>query len=76
MLLNKFIETNPEILVGKPVIRGTRITVEQILEDLATGDTIEDLLAAYPRLKREHILAALEYAAQIMKNELIVQVAA
>ncbi|MFN0016324.1 MAG: DUF433 domain-containing protein [Saprospiraceae bacterium] len=61
-------ETNPKIMVGKPVIRGTRITVEQILEDLATGDTIEDLLAAYPRLKKEHILAALEYAAQIMKK--------
>jgi len=76
MQINEFIEVGPKVMVGKPVIRGTRITVEQILEDLAAGDTIEDLLEAYPRLKREHILAALAYAAQALKNELVIQVAA
>jgi len=64
MLLNEFIEVDPKVMVSKPVILGTRITVEQILEDLAAGDTIEDLLEAHPRLKREHILAALAYATQ------------
>ena len=76
MLLNEYIEVNPEVMTGKPVIRDTRITVEQILEDLATGDSVEDLLEAYPRLKKEHVLAALSYAAQALKNELIIPVAA
>ena len=76
MLLNEYIEVNPEVMTGKPVIRDTRITVEQILEDLATGDSVEDVLEAYPRLKKEHILAALSYAAQALKNELIIPVAA
>lgn len=76
MQLNEFIEVDPKVMVGKPVIRGTRITVEQILEDMAAGDTIEDLLVAHPRLRKEHILAALAYAAQALKNELVIQVAA
>jgi len=76
MQLNEFIEIDPKVMVGKPVIRGTRITVEQILEDLAAGDSIEDLLEAHPRLRKEHILAALAYAAEALKNELVIQVAA
>lgn len=76
MLFNEFIEINQKVMLGKPVIRGTRITVEQILEDMAAGDSMEDLLAAHPRLKREHILAALAYAAQTLKHELVIQVAA
>ncbi|MBK9339022.1 MAG: DUF433 domain-containing protein [Lewinellaceae bacterium] len=76
MQLNEFIEVDPKVMVGKPVIRGTRITVEQILEDMAAGDTIEDILEAYPRLTREHILAALAYVVQTLKNELVIQVAA
>ncbi|MBL7776443.1 MAG: DUF433 domain-containing protein [Saprospiraceae bacterium] len=76
MVLNEHIEVNAAVMAGKPVIRGTRITVEQILEDLAAGDTPEDLLQAYPRLKKEHILAALAYAARVLKNETIVEVAA
>lgn len=58
------IESNPAIMMGKPVVSGTRITVELILEKLAAGETIEQLLAAHPRLTREGILAALDFASR------------
>lgn len=76
MLLNEHIEVNAKVMLGKPVIRGTRITVELLLEDLAAGSTVEDLLEAHPRLRHEHILAALAYAAQVLKNELIIPLTA
>lgn len=53
------IEYLPEILYGKPVIKNTRIPVDLILEKLASGDTIEDLLGAYPKIIREDIIACL-----------------
>ena len=55
------IESNPAIMMSKPVVAGTRITVEFILEKLAAGETIEQLLSEHPRLRREHILAALDF---------------
>ena len=55
------IKRDPKVMMGKPVIAGTRITVEHILEELAAGTTIEDLLAAHPRLTIEGIQAALAY---------------
>lgn len=58
------IEINPGIMLGKPVVKGTRITVELILEKLSTGAMIEQLLDAHPRLTREGIQAAIEYAAK------------
>lgn len=58
------IEINPEVMVGKPVIRGTRIPVELILEKLAAGLTAQELLRSYPRLGPEDISAALLFAAQ------------
>lgn len=60
-LLNR-ITVNPEVMVGKPTIRGLRITVEQILKALAGGVTVEELLEDYPELEREDIQAALMYA--------------
>jgi len=57
------IESNPKIMVGKPVIRGTRITVELILDKLAAGETVEQILEDYSHLTREGIRAALEFAA-------------
>jgi len=54
------ITSDPKIMMGKPVIAGTRITVESILERLGAGETVEDLLEAHPRLTREAIAAALE----------------
>jgi uncharacterized protein (DUF433 family) len=63
------IEIKPEVMMGKPVITGTRITVELILEKLAAGETIEQVVAAHPRLTREHILAALDFAAHALKGD-------
>lgn len=57
------ITTNPDIVHGKPAIRGTRVTVEVILELLAAGETSDELLVEYDELVREDILAALEYGA-------------
>ncbi len=57
------IEINPTVMLGKPVIRGTRIPVEVILRKLGEGATETDLLDAYPRLVREDVQAALSYAA-------------
>ena len=60
-LINEFIELNPNVMLGKPVIKGTRITVELILEKLAADESIEDILVEHPKLNREQILAALAY---------------
>jgi uncharacterized protein (DUF433 family) len=63
MLLTDRIEINPAVVLGKPIIRGTRIPVEPILRKLSEGATEADLLDAYPRLTRQDIQAALVYAA-------------
>jgi uncharacterized protein (DUF433 family) len=65
------IEINPEVMLGKPVIRGTRIPVELILRKLSEGSTEADLLDAYPRLTRADIQAALAYAADTVAHETI-----
>ncbi|HVY74181.1 MAG TPA: DUF433 domain-containing protein [Puia sp.] len=65
-LLNR-ITLNPEVNHGKPGIRGTRYMVEAVLEYLAGGDTIEDVLAEFPDLDRDDVLACLAYAAASMK---------
>jgi len=67
-LLNR-ITINPKILVGKPTIRGLRISVEQILYALAAGVPEDDLLKDYPELEAEDIRAALAYAASIIAEE-------
>ena len=63
------IAVDPKVLAGKPVIKGTRISVEVILELLANGWTVEDILKNYPQLKREDVLAALKYATEVLKEE-------
>ena len=60
----KLIKRNPSIMMGKPVIAGTRLPVDLILKKIAAGETIEQLLEEYPRLTDEGIRAALYYAAQ------------
>jgi uncharacterized protein (DUF433 family) len=67
--MNKII-ANPQILGGKPIIAGTRISVKFILELLASGVTEEDILLDYPHLHREDIQACLRYAAKSLKNEI------
>jgi uncharacterized protein (DUF433 family) len=66
------IEIKPEIMLGKPVIKGTRIPVELIIRKLGEGASFEDLLDAYPNLKKEDIQATLLYAADYLGNETII----
>ena len=65
------ISSDPAVMMGKPVVAGTRITVELILEKLAAGETITDLLDAHPRLTREAVLAALAFAAEALKADVV-----
>lgn len=69
MAASNRIEVNPKVMLGKPVVRGTRIPVELILRKLSEGATEEELLDAYPRLAREDIRAAIAYAADTLANE-------
>jgi len=68
MEYNKYIIRNPEIMLGKPTIKGTRITVELIMRKLAGGFTIENLIASYPHLNIEQIYAAFEYSSGQISN--------
>jgi len=63
------IEIDPEVMLGKPVVKGTRIPVEQILQKLAAGMTVEAILRDHPRLSREDIQAALAYASEAIGSE-------
>ncbi len=63
------IEINPKIMMGKPVIRGTRITVELILRKLSEGATETDLMDAYPKLTGKDIKAAIKFAADTLSHE-------
>lgn len=67
--MNNLIEVNHEIMLGKPVIKGTRIPVELIVRKMGEGATIEDILDGYPHLSREAVQAALIYAADTIGNE-------
>lgn len=69
MTITDRIEINPKVMLGKPVIRGTRITVELILRKLSEGASEADLLDEYPRLAREDIQAAIGYAADTVAHE-------
>ena len=63
------IVVDPKVLVGKPVIKGTRLSVEFILDLLANDWTINQILAEYPHLEREDVMAVLKYAAEMVKEE-------
>jgi uncharacterized protein (DUF433 family) len=67
------IAINPKIMGGKPVIKGTRIPVYFILELIANGWTIDDILREYPHLSREDVLAAVRYAAKVLREEIVVK---
>lgn len=67
----QYIVADPAVMLGKPVVSGTRITVESILEKLAAGETIEQLLDAHPRLTRGGVLAALAYAADTLRSDTV-----
>ena len=74
-MTHNLIQSDPEVMIGKPVVRGTRITVETILRKLSCGESIEQILESHPRLTRESVLAALEYAAEAMAHETVHAVA-
>lgn len=65
------IESDPQVKMGKPVIAGTRITVESIVDKLAVGETVGQLLAAHPRLTQEAIQAALGFAADSLRADVV-----
>ena len=70
-MYKNLIVSDPNIMIGKPVVKGTRITVELILEKLAAGETIEQILDAYLRLTHEGIHAALTFAAEVLKGDVV-----
>jgi len=69
------VESNPQIMKGKPAISGTRITVELILEKLSSGESVEQILEAHPNLTNESISMALAFAASALKADVIYPVA-
>jgi uncharacterized protein (DUF433 family) len=68
--MQKRITINPKICHGQACVKGTRIPVYQVIAMLANGDTIDDLLIQYPSLKREDILACLDYAASLAQEQI------
>lgn len=65
------ITSDPSVMSGKPVVSGTRITVESILERLAAGESVEQVVSAHPNLTREGVQAALEYAAESLSADIV-----
>jgi len=66
--MSERISIKPDVCNGRPVIRGTRITVQTVLEFLTAGDSVEDVLEEYPRLTRADVRACLDYASRVMGN--------
>ena len=72
-MADQYIQSDPSIMMGKPVIAGTRITVELILEKVGAGETVDEMLAAHPRLTREAVAAALAFATRQFRLRLVQQ---
>lgn len=71
----QYIHTDFNVMMGKPVIIGTRIPVELILEKIAAGETYEQIIEAHPRLNRQAILAAVAFAAETLRSDVLYPVA-
>lgn len=67
----ELIVSDPDVMLGKPVVAGTRVTVEFILDKLAAGESMEQVLAAHPRLTRQGVLAAIDYAGRVLKADVV-----
>ena len=67
----EMVVSNPGVMMGKPVIAGTRITVELILDKLAAGETVEQILDAHPRLNEDAVRAALAFAADALRADVV-----
>jgi uncharacterized protein (DUF433 family) len=70
-MYKQLIVSDPNVMMGKPVVAGTRITVELILEKLSAGETVDQILQAHPRLTREAIQAALAFAAEVLRADVV-----
>ena len=68
-MYQEMIESNPGVMLGKPVIKGTRITVELVLEKLSAGESVEQILREHPRLTQASVLAAISYARDVLRFE-------
>jgi uncharacterized protein (DUF433 family) len=69
----RYIERNPSVMMGKPIIKGTRITVEFIMRKCAGGYSVEKLLESYPHLMQEQVFAVFQYVADVIANEEIIE---
>jgi uncharacterized protein (DUF433 family) len=67
----KLIESRPDVMMGKPVVCGTRVTVECILERLAAGESVDTVIREHPRLTRDAVLAAIEFAAAALRADVV-----
>ena len=63
------IQSDPAVMMGKPVVEGTRVTVEAILEELGAGESIDEVLDAHPRLTRDGVLAAVRFGAEALRAD-------
>jgi uncharacterized protein (DUF433 family) len=66
--------SDPNILGGKPIIKGTRISVEMILEFISSGASIDDIVKTYPHLSKESVSDAIKYATEYLKNEILLEI--
>ena len=66
-----FIKSDPAVMMGKPVITGTRVTVELILEKLAAGETVEQIIDEHPRLTKDGVYAALAFASEVLRADVV-----
>jgi len=71
MTRKDLVQSDPAVLMGKPVVAGTRITVELILEKLAAGESIQQILEEHPRLSREAVLAAISFASEALRADVV-----
>ncbi|MBN1671751.1 MAG: DUF433 domain-containing protein [Kiritimatiellae bacterium] len=65
----ELIQSNPSVMMGKPVVAGTRVTVELILEKLGAGESIDQILEEHPRLTREGVLAAIRFGSKVLRAD-------
>jgi uncharacterized protein (DUF433 family) len=70
-MLQGLITSDPKIMMGKPTVAGTRITVELILEKLAAGETVDQILSEHPRLTAEGVRAAIAFAAEVLRADVV-----
>ena len=74
--LNRYIVADPSVMGGKPVVRGTRISVQPILEKIAAGEGVDQIVSEHPHITSEQVRAALAYAASVFKNDVVYEVGA